>query len=124
MPRRPSIRCCPGPLPPELEALGRDEVRAVFEEALLIGLRWTKSPDGARQLLSDLYVRMTTTQRWDPTQAPLRVFVMQTLRHLLATQPDRRPRPGTRAQGHGSLPPEIRPERVGSTEEMHLDAAY
>jgi hypothetical protein len=114
----------PGRLPRELEALGKAEVRAVFEEALLLGYRWTKSQDRARALVSDLYVKITTTQRWDPTRAPLRVFVLQTLRHLLRHEPMTERISARERKAMEGFHREIRPERVDSAEEMHLEKAY
>ena len=114
----------PGRLPAELEALGKAEVRAVFEEALLIGYRWTESKDRARELLSDLYVKITTTQRWDPTKAPLRVFVLRTLRNLMRRGPTIERVPARERKAMEGFHREMRPERVDSTEEMHLEKAY
>jgi hypothetical protein len=112
----------PGTLPPELAALPPGELHAVFEEALIIATRMTQSPARARELLSLLYQKLTTTRRWDATRAPLRPFVVYTLRRLMQSE---------RAEGYSARERkanegyhrEIRPERVGSAEEMNLEKA-
>ena len=112
----------PGALPPELAALPPGELHAVFEEALIIATRMTQSPARARELLSLLYLKLTTTRRWDATKAPLRPFVVLTLRNLLRSERiDGFSRRETKAnEGYHR---EIRPERVDSPEEMNLEKA-
>ena len=112
----------PAKLPPELAALPPGELHAVFEEALIIATRMTRSPARGRELVSALYQKLTTTRRWDATRAPLRPFVVYTLRQLMRSE---------RADGYSALERrgnegfhrEIRPERVDSPEEMNLEKA-
>jgi len=121
-PRSAPGTALPGRLPPELAALPPGELHAVFEEALIIATRMTSSPARARELLSALYVKLTTTRRWDATKAPLRPFVVYTLRQLLRSERAEGFSPRERKANEG-FHREIRPERVDSPEEMNLEKA-
>jgi hypothetical protein len=112
----------PGALPPELAALPPGELHAIFEEALILATRMTKSPARGRELLSALYKKVTTTRRWDATRAPLRPFVVYTLRQLMRSERAEGYSPRERKANEG-YHREIRPERVDSAEEMILEKA-
>jgi DNA-directed RNA polymerase specialized sigma24 family protein len=112
----------PGPLPPELAALPAEELRAIFEESLLIANRWLHSPTRAREVVSDLYQKLTTTRRWDPTKAPLRVYVIHTMRSLMRHERGDRFTKKER-EANVVFSEQYYAEPGASPEQMHLDHA-
>ena len=61
----------PTEVPPELKAVPDSELLEVFEAARAVALRKTKSRVEADVLVSDVFIKLTTTRRWDPQKAPL-----------------------------------------------------
>ena len=112
----------PRDLPPELATLPPGELHAIFEEVLLLATRWLKSPARARELLSDVYRKLTTTRRGDPQKGTLRLYVVHMMRSLLRDQIQVKPGAREVAAREG-YHREMRPERVDASDEMHLDRA-
>jgi hypothetical protein len=112
----------PRELPPELAALPPEELHAMFEEALLLATRWLKSPQRARALLSDVYRKLTTKRRWDPSKGTLRLYVVHMMRSLLREETFAKPGARVVAASEG-YHREVRPERVDASDELHLERA-
>jgi DNA-directed RNA polymerase specialized sigma24 family protein len=112
----------PKEFPPELKAVPPDEMRRVYEAAKLVALRLTKSKARADELVSDVFVKLTTTRRWNPARKPLLEHVIGALRselnHQYASKAPERERTANEAYHR-----DVVPLRVESTEERMLARA-
>jgi hypothetical protein len=69
----------PTELPPELKSVPDAELRKVLKAARASALRKTKSLPEAKVLVSDVFIKLTTTRRWDPQKAPLLPYFLLVL---------------------------------------------
>jgi DNA-directed RNA polymerase specialized sigma24 family protein len=69
----------PMELPPELKSVPDSELRRVLKAARAVALRKTKSLPEAKVLVSDVFIKLTTTRRWDPQKAPLLPYFLLVL---------------------------------------------
>jgi len=112
----------PRELPPELAVIPRNEFRAVWERVTLVALRITKSKLRADQLMSDVYAKLVTTRRWDPSKKPLEKHLFGTVRSLLNIE--YRSKQGEReALGNEGYHREVRPGHDVSVEDAVIEAS-
>jgi DNA-directed RNA polymerase specialized sigma24 family protein len=112
----------PNEFPPELKAVPQDEMRRVFEKAKLVALRLTKSKRRADELVSDVFVKLTTTRRWNPARKPLLEHVIGALRSELNNQYMSKA-PERERTANEAYHRDVVPLRVESTEERMLARA-
>ncbi len=119
-PRGPTSGALPHALPPELAALASGELRAMLERAREVAIIWTKSKPQADELISDLYVKLTTTRRW--RKGPLLDHVLGVLRSELSHRRTSKTPVRERTAGEAYYR-EVRPHRVQSAEDDMLEHA-
>jgi hypothetical protein len=116
----PSDPSLPRALPPELAELPPGELEAVLETAILVATRRLKSAPRARQLVSDVFTKLTRTRRWDSSRGPLLRHVLGALKSELSHQNTSK-EPEREEIAHETFHREVRPDRVESAEELHLE---
>jgi DNA-directed RNA polymerase specialized sigma24 family protein len=113
----------PVEVPAELAAVSKEELSDVLAALTQVANRvFKKDAPRAGALVSDVWMKLCTTRRWNPEKGPLKAWALGALKselnHLFASKGAKKDT--TAADGFHR---EVRPERVDSTEEMHLDRA-
>jgi len=112
----------PAEVPPELQAVPEKEMNAVLEQAMVYALRKTKNKSRADALVSEAYVRLTTTRRWVPSKGPLAPHVLRIVKSLFLHEITSKA-PEREALVHAGYHREMRPVQTVSAEEMMLERA-
>jgi DNA-directed RNA polymerase specialized sigma24 family protein len=112
----------PTEVPPELKAVPDSELLEVFEAARAVALRKTKSRVEADVLVSDVFIKLTTTRRWDPQKAPLLPYFLlvvesEFLNRVTSAAPERED------LAHEGFHREVRPDHSPSPEDSILEHA-
>src|ERR1700722_4814665 len=81
---RPSDDALPTEFPPELKSLPPSELRRVHVAATLYARKKTKSKIKGDELVSDVFIKLTTTRRWKPEKGPLLPYVLRAIKSMLS----------------------------------------
>ncbi len=116
----PPPSTAPMEMPPELASVPDRELREILRVARTYALKKTRSGAGADVLVSDAYMKLVTTRRWDPTRAPLLKYFLFVIKSEFSNQvtsaaPDRE------NSAHEGFHREVRPDHSPSAEDGILE---
>jgi DNA-directed RNA polymerase specialized sigma24 family protein len=116
----PPPSMAPMEMPPELASVPDRELREILRAARAYAFTKTKSRTGADVLVSDVFMKLMTTRRWDPTRAPLQKYFLFVIKSEFSNQvtsaaPDRE------NSAHEGFHREVRPDHSPSAEDGILD---
>jgi len=120
----PSAEPPPAPMkmPPELASVPKRELREILRAARSFAITKTKSRAGAAVLVSDVFMKLVTTRRWDPTKAPLQKYFLFVLKSEFSNQVTSAA-PERENSAHEGFHREVRPDHSPSAEDSILDHA-
>ncbi len=111
-----------GAVPPEIAALPPEEFRRIWEATTLVVFRITRSKVRTDQLMSDLFEKLTTTRRWDPSRRSLESHMRGALSSMM-THEYHSKKPEREAAAHAGHYREERGHHDPSPEQRILDAS-
>jgi len=110
--------------PPELSSVPDKDLREILDDATEYAFKKTKSLPEADVLVSDVFHKLTTTRRWDPTKTKsLRKYVLfvvksEFLNRMTSAEPERE------ELAHEGFHREFRPDHSPSAEDGILERAH
>lgn len=112
----------PTEIPPELASVSPGVLKDALDAARLVALRILKSKSKADALVSDVFVKLTTTRRWDPRGGPLDRWMLGVLKSELYRQRVSKAS-DKEAEAAAGFHREVRPDHVESPEDAMLERA-
>jgi DNA-directed RNA polymerase specialized sigma24 family protein len=110
----------PMEMPPELASVPDPELGEIMRVARTYAFKKTKSNAGAQVLVSDAFMKLVTTRRWDPTKAPLLTYFLFVIKSEFRNQITSAARDRENS-AHEGFHREVRPDHSPSAEDDILD---